>query len=89
MIEYGEDRGYINSNKELKVHYKRESFWIKVVALNKDNTKVIGILMNSLLGDELYVWGTMVLAEETDSNNLCEVQYIVDCIPNTEEWKII
>ena len=89
MIKYGEERGYINKDNLMKVHYDKESFWIKVIAIDRDAHQVIGILMNSLLDNELMIWGSIVLAEEIDVDKLCEVQYKVDCVPNTEIWTIL
>jgi hypothetical protein len=89
MIKYSEDRGQLNKDNIMKVHYNQESFWIKVVAVDRDFNKVIGILMNSLLDNEVMTWGTMVMAQEIDTSQLCEVQYVVDSIPNNDIWTII
>jgi len=89
MIKYGEERGLINKDNVMKVHYNKESFWIKVVAVDRDYHQVIGILMNSLLDNEVMTWGTLVLVEEINTSQLCEVQYAVDCIPNNELWTIL
>jgi hypothetical protein len=89
MITYGEERGSINKYNELKIHYMKESFWIKVIATNSDRTQVIGILMNSLLDSKKFVWGTMVIAKEINPNELCEMIKVIHRIPNNEKWGII
>jgi len=89
MLEYGEGRGFVNSNRELKIHFEQESFWIKVIAVNNDKTKVIGVLMNNLLDTDIYIWGTIVMAEEINPNELFEMKGIVGEITNSSDWSLL
>jgi len=87
MITFGNERGSINENGSLKIHYLNESFWIKVIAINRDHNQVIGVLSNNLLCG--YKWGLFVLAVEKNPSELLEMVSVVDSVPNTEEWSLI
>jgi hypothetical protein len=87
MITFANQRGSIDDDHNLKIHYLNESFWVKVVAINKDHNKVIGVLMNNLLCG--IKWGSLVLAQEDNPSQLLEMKRIVHSVPNTEEWSIL
>jgi len=42
-----------------------------------------------LLGQTIYVWGTIVMAEEINPNELFEMKGIVGEITNSSDWSLL
>ena len=88
-INFGRERGDIDSQGNLKVLLKNEGIWIKVIARHKNKKKVIGTLANEPFGVPNYKFGDIVLAEEKNSKEIAHITRKMSNIPNTQDWQVL
>lgn len=87
MLKYGEGRGDISNDGDLKVLLPQEAIWVKVIALHTDMKEAVGILINVPVNED-YNWGQMVHIKEINPSELC-VASKINNVPNGEGWSIL
>ena len=87
-FEYGTGRGYVDKDKNMKIHCGNEAVWVRLLAVHENNKYGIGIMMNSMFSGQ-YKWGTLVKIEDSDPSLLAKITNKVTKIPCTKCWELI
>ena len=88
MFEYGVGRGFMDDTNAVKALADNEGVWVKIIAITKDKTKAIGIMMNTMLSKK-YIWGDMVYLTSYNDRTIPIITKRVTKIPNNDKWKIL